>query len=86
MTRRLLTPCAPKESFRRGCNPASLNLEGEVAPMTPSLRTIIDLNIKHYRELLKTEMDTPKRRAVVQLLAEEEAKSVGLASAEYRAK
>ena len=54
--------------------------------MTPSLRTIIDLNIKHYRELLKTEMDAPKRRTVVQLLAEEETKLVRLASAECRAK
>jgi hypothetical protein len=42
--------------------------------MSPSARRIIELNIKHYRELLKTETDTVKRRTVTQLLAEEEAK------------
>jgi hypothetical protein len=35
---------------------------------------IIDLNINHYRDLLKTETEPSKRRAIVNLLAEEEAK------------
>jgi hypothetical protein len=42
--------------------------------MSSSVRTIIELNIKHYRELLKSETDTLKRRTIGQLLAEEEAK------------
>jgi hypothetical protein len=41
--------------------------------MSPSAR-IIELNIKHYRELLKSEIDAVERRTVAQLLAEEEAK------------
>jgi hypothetical protein len=35
---------------------------------------IIDLNIKHFRELLKTETDPAKRATVLKLLAEEEIK------------
>ena len=42
--------------------------------MTPSVRMIIDLNIDHYRDLLKTETEPSKRRAIAGLLAEEEAK------------
>ena len=42
--------------------------------MSPSVRMIIELNIKHYRELLKSETDVAKRRTIAQLLAEEEAK------------
>jgi hypothetical protein len=42
--------------------------------MSPSVRTIIELNIKYYRELLKSETDAIKRGTVAQLLAEEEAK------------
>ncbi len=42
--------------------------------MGPSARTIINLNIKHYRELLKDEKDTSRRRIIMELLAEEEAK------------
>jgi hypothetical protein len=42
--------------------------------MSPSARVIIELNIKYYRELLKSETDAVKRRTVTQLLAEEEAK------------
>ena len=41
--------------------------------MGPSARTIVELNIKHYRELLKTETDASKRRTIAMLLAEEEA-------------
>ena len=42
--------------------------------MSPSVRMIIELNIKHYQELLKSETDAVKRRTIAQLLAEEEAK------------
>jgi hypothetical protein len=42
--------------------------------MTPSARRIIELNIEHYRELLKSETDAVKRKSVAQLLAEEEGK------------
>jgi len=41
---------------------------------------IIELNIRHYRELLKTERDLSKRRTIEQLLAEEEAKLAKLSS------
>jgi len=52
--------------------------------MSPSVRMIIELNIRHYREILKTETDPSKRRTIVQLLAEEEAKLAKLASKEER--
>jgi hypothetical protein len=42
--------------------------------MSPSVRMVIELNIKHYRELLKSETNAVKRRTITQLLAEEEAK------------
>ena len=42
--------------------------------MSPSARMIIELNIKHYRELLKSESDVAKRGTIAQLLAEEGAK------------
>ncbi len=42
--------------------------------MSISARTIIELNIKHYRELLKSESDPSKRRTIAKLLAEEEAR------------
>jgi hypothetical protein len=42
--------------------------------MSPSVRMIIELNIRHYRELLKSETDAAKRRTITRLLAEEEAK------------
>ena len=44
--------------------------------MNPSVRMIIELNIKHYRELLKTERETDKRETIMKLLAEEEQKLV----------
>jgi hypothetical protein len=50
--------------------------------MSPSVRMIIELNIKHYRDILKTERDLAKRRTVVRLLAEEEAKLAKLSSDE----
>jgi hypothetical protein len=46
--------------------------------MSPSVRMIIELNIKHYRELLKFETDSVKRRTVAQLLAKEQAHLAGL--------
>jgi hypothetical protein len=42
--------------------------------MSVSTRTIIELNIKHYRELLKNETDASKRQTIAKLLAEQEAK------------
>lgn len=42
--------------------------------MNPSVRMIIELNIQHYRRLLKTETDQTKRKTIGELLAEEEAK------------
>jgi hypothetical protein len=45
---------------------------------------IINLNINHYRELLKTETDLTKRQTIAKLLAEEEAKLADLVSAKTR--
>jgi hypothetical protein len=42
--------------------------------MNPSVRAIIELNIKHYRRLLQTERDAGKRQTIAKLLAEEERK------------
>jgi len=42
--------------------------------MTPSARMIVELNLRHYRELLATETDAKKRTMIARLLAEEEAK------------
>jgi hypothetical protein len=42
--------------------------------MSVAARTIVELNIKHYRKLLKTETDAVKRQTITRLLAEEEAK------------
>lgn len=44
--------------------------------MSPSVREICALNIKFYREKLRTETDEPRRRTIAQLLAEEEAKLI----------
>jgi hypothetical protein len=46
--------------------------------VVPSARTIIELNIKHFRELLKVETDSAKRQMIGKLLAEEEAKLLAL--------
>lgn len=43
-------------------------------------RAIIELNIRHYRDLLKRENDAAKRRTIQKLLAEEEAKLVKLST------
>ena len=42
--------------------------------MSAAARMIIELNIKHYRALLRTEADPMKRTTIAALLAEEEAK------------
>ena len=49
-----------------------------LAPLGPSPRTIIELNIRHYRDLLKVETDPVKRQTIGKLLAEEEAKLAAL--------
>jgi hypothetical protein len=46
--------------------------------MNPSPRMIIELNIKHYRTLLKSETDALKRKTIAALLTEEEAKFYNL--------
>jgi hypothetical protein len=51
-----------------------------------SVRMIIELNIKHYRNLLKTETDASKRQTVSQLLSEEEAKLAKLLTQEDKDK
>jgi hypothetical protein len=50
--------------------------------VSPSARMIIELNIRHFRQLLKTETDPSKRQTIVKLLAEEEAKLAILAKQE----
>ena len=47
--------------------------------MDTAARTIIELNIKHYRNLLRSETDASKRQTIAKLLAEEEAKLAKLA-------
>lgn len=47
---------------------------GGVAFMSSSARTIVELNIKHYRRLLASETDAKKRETIAMLLAEEEDK------------
>jgi hypothetical protein len=67
------------ESRRRPLLPPHEEREAD-SDMSPSVRMIIELNIRHYRELLKTERDLSKRRTIEQLLAEEEAKLAKLSS------
>jgi hypothetical protein len=50
----------------------------EVKSLSPSARMIVELNLRHYRDLLKTETDLSKRRTIGNLVAEEEAKLVKL--------
>ena len=47
---------------------------------------IIDLNIEHYRDLLKTEKNASKRQIISKLLAEEEAKLAKLLTQEGKNK
>jgi hypothetical protein len=69
------------ESTRRPLVPPHAEREAD-SDMSPSVRMIIELNIGRYREILKTESDQSKRRTIVQLLAEEEAKLAKLSSEE----
>jgi len=52
----------------------------EVSRVSSSPRTIIELNIKHFRDLLKTETDPAKRRTIADLLAEQEARLLRLSN------
>lgn len=40
--------------------------------MSPSARTIVELNVLHFRRLLETENDSAKRKTIERLLAEQE--------------
>jgi hypothetical protein len=48
--------------------------------MNHSERTIIELNIEYFRDLLKSATDPLKRQTIATLLAEEEAKLAKLSS------
>jgi hypothetical protein len=50
--------------------------------MSDAARTIIELNIRHYHNLLRHETDVSKRQTVAKLLAEEEAKLARLLARE----
>ena len=54
--------------------------------MSPSARTIMELNIKRYRDLLKSEKDASKRQTIARLLAEEEGKLAKLLAQEDKDK
>jgi hypothetical protein len=58
----------------------------EATSVSVSVRMIIDLNIQHYRDLLKTETDASKRQTISKLLAEEEAKLAKLLTQEGKNK
>lgn len=46
--------------------------------MSSNPRMIIELNLRHFRNLLKTETDAAKRETITKLLAEEEEKLASL--------
>lgn len=50
--------------------------------MNPSARTIVELNIRHFRGLLETEKDPATRETIQRLLAEQERMLVELAKKE----
>lgn len=50
--------------------------------MSASARTIVELNIRHFRELLETEKDPAKRETIKRLLQEQEEKLAELAKKE----
>jgi len=50
--------------------------------MDESVRAVIELNVKHYRGLLKTERDADKREAILKLLADEEKKLANVSKEE----
>ena len=58
----------------------------EAASVSPSARMIIELNIRHYRDLLETETGASKRQTISKLLAEEEAKLAKLLTQEGKNK
>ena len=58
----------------------------EAISVSVSVRMIIDLNIQHYRVLLKTETDASKRQSISKLLSEEEAKLAKLLTQESKNK
>jgi hypothetical protein len=47
-------------------------------------KTVIRLNIEHFKKLLENETDESKRQTLMRLLAEEEAKLRSLAEANVR--
>ncbi len=49
--------------------------------MSTSARTIIELNIRHFRELLETEQAPAKRDTIKRLLAEQEERLAALTKA-----
>ena len=51
-----------------------------MSPSGPSARTISELNIACYRNLLKEETNASNRKIIVKLLAEEEAKRAKLSA------
>lgn len=52
--------------------------ENGVSLMGPSVRLIIELNIKHYRGLLESEKDPVKLKTIAKLLEEEKQKLADL--------
>ena len=54
--------------------------------MSVSVRMIIDLNIRHYQNLLKTETDASKRQTISKLLFEEDVKLANLLTQESKNK
>lgn len=56
--------------------------ERHAISMTPSARMIIELNIKHYRDLLENEKDAAKRETIAKLLEEELGKLADLSKKE----
>lgn len=46
--------------------------------MSSSARTIVELNIQHFRDLLETEKDPQKRETIKRLLGEQERVLAGL--------
>ena len=58
----------------------------DVECMSVAARTIIELNIKHYRDLLRSETDASKQQTIAKLLADEEAKLAKLVAGQDRDK
>jgi len=54
--------------------------------VSSNARFIIELNIKHFRDLLKSETDPSKRQVISKLLTEEEAKLAKLLTQEDKDK